>query len=335
MNTATIKKSRKLPDFIKGHKIFGKFDTIEKIFPLIGLDNCSEKISTATYMHEIATLLRNDLVAKFDDADQYWHNRVRSLNIANLLKNCKPSDFIKNGRIIPVPTNLAELIPNINQVYFQCLYPPHYAVHQRCNYRGNRIYDPKDYSVPQDLKIVFSSDKRDGVWDIATMSMRGIKSCQSWNGSYKHNLVGSIIDPFLGVIYLTDGSKTNNGTKMIKRSLVRYVINNQTNKPALLLEKVYPNRGYYDDNSGRDSHVIELFKKFLEKKTDNKLPVITKPRGYHIPNSKIVKAMSTCGKPEQRGGDASHERDYCRSYRDSNIAYSKSSKVNFGKIKAF
>ena len=34
----------------------------------------------------------------------------------------------------------------------------------------------------KDYKIVFSSNGKEGLWDIATMSARGITSCQGWNG---------------------------------------------------------------------------------------------------------------------------------------------------------
>jgi hypothetical protein len=115
-------------------------------------------------------------------------------------------------------------------------------------------------------KLVFSSDGVDGVWDIATMSMRGISSCQSWTSSNSKHLVGSMLDPFTGILYITSGSKVGDvGTKMFRRSLVRLVVNEHSKKESLLIERMYPS---YDKN------IATLFKDFLIRKTDNKYPVI-------------------------------------------------------------
>lgn len=85
------------------------------------------------------------------------------------------------------------------------------------------------------LSLVFSSDP----WDIATMSMRGIYSCQRWSGKEQHKvrLVGSIIDPCCAVIYLTDGSKNRYGEKMLLRSVVRLVV--YRNKIYLFRDRPY------------------------------------------------------------------------------------------------
>jgi len=83
--------------------------------------------------------------------------------------------------------------------------------------------------------LVFSTN----YWDIATMSMRGISSCQSWTGSYRHRLIGSIIDPCCAILYLTNGTKTKYGEKMVARKIVRLVKNINTNKFELLGERSY------------------------------------------------------------------------------------------------
>lgn len=327
MKTSSITRSRKLPKFIKTHKIFTKFDNIEKIFPLIGLENCSERVKEVAASLDAAKTLRTYLIKCFSNDTYYFYNRAGATQIANQLRGCKPSEFIQDGQLIPVPTKLAKEIPNINTAYKKHKYNPEY--HDYYSGPDYNIYSSKNYQLPKNPKIVFSSDDKDGLWDIATMSMRGFTSCQSWGGSYKRNLIGSMVDPFLGIIYLTDGTQLTKGTKMCKRALVRYVINRQTGRPALFLEKVYPNGGYYDRSSQLANQTItDLFRNFLKKKTNNRIPVVTSAHGYSIPNSKIVKAMSSCGEFT----DAS---DYCRSYRDSGIGYSKKSRVNFAKIKAF
>src|ERR1700691_2673713 len=80
------------------------------------------------------------------------------------------------------------------------------------------------------LSVVFSSDP----WDMTTMSMRGIESCQSWGrfGDYNdydnympqnahcRKLTGSIIDPCCAIIYITDHTPTQYGSKMLARAVV-------------------------------------------------------------------------------------------------------------------
>ena len=135
-----------------------------------------------------------------------------------------------------------------------------------------------------DWRIVFSSDP----WDIATMSMRGISSCQSWksSGTAKHGLIGSMIDEFCGVIFITDGTKTANGSKMMYRSVVRLLRSN--GKKAnwrLFLEGVY---GGKESESGV---AYQLFKDFLERKTKGKIPVSYGSGQRYIPMSKPVEEL--------------------------------------------
>ena len=70
------------------------------------------------------------------------------------------------------------------------------------------------------------------------MSMRGIKSCMNWENGNSHSLVGSLVDPYAGVIYITDNTDTKYGKSMIARSVVRF-ISNKKGKPALLIEQAY------------------------------------------------------------------------------------------------
>lgn len=166
----------------------------------------------------------------------------------------------------------------------------------------------KDFSsknVPAlKYKVRFSSDGSDGAWDIATMSMRGITSCQTWNpsqtvGTFTH-IVGSMADPFTGIIYLTSGANFNEyGSKMIRRCVVRFMVNEKTKAPFIALEKMYP---YIDRPS------VDAFIAFLKEKTDNKFAVHYLPdaiiHGY-VPMSKIVNSLGVSDQP----------------YRDSQIPY--------------
>ena len=115
-------------------------------------------------------------------------------------------------------------------------------------------------------KIIFSSDGLDGAWDIATMSERGINSCQTWGQSNATHLVGSIVDPCTGIIYLTSGSNHGGkGLKMIRRSIVRFLLNEQTNLPAIILERMYP---------ACNKDVAGQFVSFLKAKTKNKFQIL-------------------------------------------------------------
>lgn len=150
-------------------------------------------------------------------------------------------------------------------------------------------------------KIVFSGSGNKGLWDVATMSMRGIHSCQNWKNWRARSLIGSMLDPYCGIIYTTIGHKTSKGERMSRRSVVRFVVNRKTGKPALFLERVYPQN--YFDYANSNAAYYNLFKEFLERKTN--LKVVSSARNHFIPESNAVR------------------QSYRKSYRDSGIAYRK------------
>lgn len=137
--------------------------------------------------------------------------------------------------------------------------------------------------------IVFSSEGSEGAWDLVTMSMRGIKSCQRWDGEYPRCLIGSILSKFVGIIYLTSGVAsdaqgpfTNLGTKMMRRCVIRYAIDADEEKPCILIDKMYPEI---------DKDILSLFVSTIKSKTE--LPVYyaqdlgNKLRHIYIPSEKI------------------------------------------------
>lgn len=174
-------------------------------------------------------------------------------------------------------------------------------------------------------RIVFSSAGNKGLWDIATMSMRGISSCQRWdydNGySHERKLVGSMLDPYCGIIYITTGTKTKLGEKMTKRAVVRFVIDG--NKPYLFIERVYGirynnNRERYDAGLQRyieptyentEKNISDIFVAFLKSKTENKFEVEYK--------TTITTATRKVAIPQF---PRLPEHEY-QSYRDSGISY--------------
>jgi hypothetical protein len=335
MKTKSIIKNSKLPKFITTHDIFTKIDKVEKVFPLIGLTNRSVSISTLDYgNHKVAGEIKNRLMDLFNNKGYYldeWDNDKLRVKVYAAIRESKLNDFLIKGRLTTLPSQLRKLgIKNINDTY----YAARYASKQR--QKSAKCWDGdvlKLCGEKPGLKIVFSSDKSKGLWDIATMSERGISSCQSWDGSYRRNLVGSIIDPFLGIIYLTDGTPcSNKGEKMIKRALVRYVLNRKTQRPALLLEHVYSKEGTcHNSELEGNSEAKAIFTCFLKKFANKGIDVVTTARNHTIPNSTPVKTLEVCKKYLN---DAVGNGD-CKSYRDSGIAYAKSSSVGLRGIKSF
>ena len=218
MSVSSVVNSKRYPEFIREHPVFKRLRTVKKVFPKIGLKNCSVSVSSIDR-----------------DAD----------------------DSLKRK------------------------------------------------------KIVFASDGIKGLWDIATMSERGILSCQSWECygradrySHRNALIGSMVDPYAGIIYAA-GRKMRGGKEMLYRSVVRLVVNNKTKKPAILLERLY-----VSDNSDcmylEEEMMTEIFAKFIQKKSG--LPVVSvRKRGYAIPLSAPVASL----------------KKNCVSYRDSKVPYKK------------
>jgi hypothetical protein len=156
----------------------------------------------------------------------------------------------------------------------------------------------KDFSkenIPnKEYSIIFSSEGEEGIWDIATMSMRGITSCQKWNGDYPRCLIGSILSKFVGIIYLTSGVKIedqepykNLGTKMMKRCIVRYAIDAIEKRPCILIDKMYPEF---------NKNILKSFIDALKSRTS--LPVYYSPdlgnkmKHMYLPNEKIREDIS-------------------------------------------
>lgn len=155
----------------------------------------------------------------------------------------------------------------------------------------------------KEFSIMFSSEGEEGAWDIATMSMRGIKSCQRWDGEYPRCLIGSILSKFVGVMYLTSGVQAdanagfqNLGTKMMRRCVVRYVVDADEGKPCILIDKMYPDV---------DKDILTLFINAIKSRTE--LPVY-----YAIDLGNKIRHMYL---PTEKIRDEINDRDW--SYQDS------------------
>ena len=197
-------------------------------------------------------------------------------------KNAKQPVFRKNKSLFSVFSSLREKCTELG-VEFTHL----------DNTDAFKIFS-KENIPNKEFAIVFSSVGPEGAYDIATMSMRGIKSCQRWDGEYPRCLIGSILSKFVGVIYLTSGVQadnqgqyTNLGTKMMRRCVVRYAIDADENKPCVLIDKMYPEL---------DKDVLSIFVNALQSKTQ--LPVYyaqdlgNRLRHIYSPNEKIRNEIS-------------------------------------------
>jgi hypothetical protein len=169
----------------------------------------------------------------------------------------------------------------------------------------------KKLKEKQALNVVFSAEGTEGAWDIATMSMRGIESCQSWYSRRAHHLIGSITDPCCAVMYLEDPNDSmGHGTRMLYRTVVRYVVHEEFG-PYLFMEQLYP----YTNDEFETNAVMVLFALLLQQKT--KLNVLY--RGCALRSENVCMSLFI---PTT---DAVVNNSYSASYRDSRIPYKSAS----------
>ena len=344
-----IFKDKKYPKWFSNHPIFKEVKTIKKVFPSIGLPNCIEDaaIDNSEQAKASAKILISDIIniidyrivelKKYQKTIKNKNRKAQSdkclIVLAEVLAQLKkPNDIIQinNGRVsLKLSDNIT--IEDDNRPVFRKneslfrVYNKLTEMLREGNFVGldtlENAYSFKTFStdnIPNNgFKIAFSSDGANGAWDIGTMSMRGISSCQSWDrGEYKHCTIGSVIDPFVGIIYLTTGGKFNEyGTKMVRRCIVRFVIDGKDNKPYILMDRMYPSN---------DTKVINQFKKFLETKTNGKFKVLYSEnmgndliKNSYLPMNPIRKKLRETGRDGK--SKAYDEYDAIQSYQDMRI----------------
>jgi hypothetical protein len=140
--------------------------------------------------------------------------------------------------------------------------------------------------------IYFSSSDKNGLWDIATMSMRGIHSCMKWSSKQSKHLVGSILDPFTGLIYITDKTKLKYGSKFLRRSVVRYMVcqvDKNTFKPCIFIERVYKHSKIrtspYVNKDENEHMILDMFKNYIQLKLNINIPIYY---GYPPPGGVMI-----------------------------------------------
>ncbi len=188
-------------------------------------------------------------------------------------KNGKPA-FRKNESLFKVFNKLKELCAtnNIEMISIE-------QTNEFKTFSAENVAQ-KNYSV------VFTAEGKEGAWDLLTMSMRGIQSCQTWTSDYPRCLIGSILSKFTGIIYITSGTDVEGrGAKMMRRSIVRYAIDADAHEPCILIDKIYPKT--YED----DAEALKIFTDALQKRTS--LPIYysfklgNKAKHFYIPFEKV------------------------------------------------
>jgi hypothetical protein len=326
-----IFKNKNYAKYIATHPIFDKIEKVNKVFPGIGLPNCEDDkiVNNAEIAAKSAKTLIGSITASLDKREKGLNafvdthpkmgekrkekaeNLIKIINATKSLiadnvdkcvlvdKKCVkimlPGDLTIDGGKKPIfkaNKTIISVYGKINEL----LQDGKFARMKNIDNDPAFKEFSKDNIPNAGLKVVFSSEGSDGIWDIATMSMRGVSSCQSWqNGAYKHGVIGSMIDPFVGIIYLTTGGNFNEyGSKMIKRCIVRYVVDGKTKKPYLALDNMYPSF---------DANVLTQFIEFLKARVSNKLEVYFASHLYgrpiyntsYVPLTKVRESLENYG----------------------------------------
>lgn len=356
---AAFFKAHDLPKWLTGHKMFKEITTVTKVFPGIGLSNCSEDyaLNNIDNLSLIATRIIIDIGAELEKKKATLDKRLtqkiskdtseKVAKVAELISTisalikASPATFLvknPNGTLticvsqdIALAGSAKVLFRKGERLFRVCFKLNEMLVKAKCRAMRDVEQLPsfKQFSAanmpPKPLKIVFSSDGVDGLWDIATMSMRGISSCQSWTGQYSKCLIGSILDPFVGIIYYTSGkaNDTAYGTKMIRRSIVRFAINKETKEKYLVLDNMYPSY---------DADVAKAFIGFLRQKTGGKIKVSSVQNGYGYgtdnadiaPIAKLYMPQTTLRTKISSGKDRDEQFQSIASYQDTFIKTEKS-----------
>lgn len=299
---------------------------IKKVFPEIGLANFSEK-SALENTDEISPAVRNLILFIHSETNRRLNSLTRYAEIKSssfgerrkityktlmaILRSFKMMLTRKEGMFITRTGNGGKITLNLpdpilddeKKVLFkkgEGLIRVYGKLNELLRSGHFVAMSPLDQAQPfknfnnlnmggDSSKIVFSSSDKDGAWDIATMSMRGIQSCQSWHSTNSHNLIGSILDPFTGIMYLTNGTDVEGrGVKMNRRCLVRLAVNQDNSMPTLILERMYPSHSKV---------VASAFIKLLLQKTGNKFAIIDLSNSvrnggrYYLPYVPVTRAL--------------------------------------------
>lgn len=286
---------RPFPEWLKTHTVFKEMSKIDKVFPKIGLPNFKEPCEIMNSAEALgdAQRLGQRIVQELNNSQRSLYNKLEaglksqekdrnevcskiqsvidllgkviySMNFQDYAKivegkvsmrlradifhgESKNPVFRKDEAILRVANKLNDIVVEQKGTFTKIDQIPEFKDFSRTNVPN------KKYT------LAFSSSGEDGAWDIGTISMRGIASCQAWNAPQSRGLIGSIASKFVGVMYLaSDQEIPGYGTKMLNRCMVRFCINKKTKRPALIMDTMYP---------AQNNDTLAAFKKALNEKS--------------------------------------------------------------------
>jgi hypothetical protein len=271
-----LNSTKPYPAWLKEHRIFKNIEKIEKVFPTIGLANFTADLKvpltdeTVNHAHTIIrcvnqdaknrifsvkTLLTEELLLSGKERNGRCNAMQNTINILSIFTSivcCVPN--VVDGKIEMAicqdifSGNSTNPIFKKGEGYLKCVSKLNELLASikpilKINYEAYPCF--KDFSrlnVPnKPLKMYFSSTGEEGAWDIATASMRGIISCQTWTAMQARGLIGSITSKYTGVVFVegnTDYSPY--GKIMTHRCFVRLLVHRYTRKPVLFFDSMYP-----------------------------------------------------------------------------------------------
>lgn len=352
MRYPTSLQDKRYPDFIRKSIITRAYPKPEKVFPRIGLKNSEKLVSSLRVSQTVRmNVLYNRLnqlplsprpahdakLSKEQQTMEVFFEELYGLLGDNcplqdtgLLNNVGMKLYLKVPTTRCFPFKLDKDRDLIKLIKTAQAYSKKHKL-------GLKAFENFDLSIKstslldicpvknKGAKVVFASGGNKGYWDIATMSMRGITSCMKWEGStHATKLVGSIIDPYAGIIYLTDGTKTDKGEKMIARAVVRLVVcdNDKRNggKLALFLEQAYLSNGIKNID-GVVGNITAIFTSFLHEKTSGAYTIVSNEDNDYDSNVSIPMTEPIKSILEINGHQYEDDSHPSLSYRDSNLEY--------------
>jgi len=350
IDLASFFKEKPVPDWFKTHPIFkdSKIKEVHKIFPTIGLHNfeidsnlelnntsqliknlcygISTHVSSAAYhfTHQVAyqqpNLSAKKRLEKYTPAVCLINQLSRQLS--------KPKPFVEQFATKQGLYLISDIIDSDKKTFAKAnegLFKVYNKLSEFLRKHYNYALTPLDnipsfkefsaHNVNGKMKVVFSSDGLEGAWDILTMSQRGISSCQGWTGAYKNCTIGSVLDPFTGIIYLTSGSQTEFGSKMVRRCIVRFVVDSLIKRPCIFLEYMYPNE---------HAATTKAFKDAIRSKLGDRFPIVDQrcsSNKYYVPFSETTSLLVKHSSKEFINRRGTHNQYGILPYRDTFMEY--------------
>lgn len=164
-------------------------------------------------------------------SNELFRNQIKLVLIDNLYSENKTIKYNKNSSIFKVYADLKNKLKIFN--------------YNLPDLESTQEF--KDFSKRNNnFTLVFSTK----INDLAGISSRGIRSCQSLFDkcenlpeieSLNRPIIGTILSKYVGVCYVTSGSDfKGRGEKMLYRALVRQVFDTKSEKPYILIDKLHP-----------------------------------------------------------------------------------------------